>query len=138
LPQLRRGELLQVRDGRHPVALIATGSMVKSACALGDELDASVWSAPWLKPLHAQQLDALARSATALITLEEHSTSGGLGGAVLEMLSETAPLPVLRVGIGERFSETCGSYAHAIREHGLDLASVRARVLPFAARWKAS
>lgn len=137
-PQLRRGGLLQVRKGIHPVNLIATGSMVKTACALGDELDASVWSAPWIKPLDASQLAQIAAGASAFVTLEEHSAVGGMGGAVLEAISEHAPLPVLRIGIGERFSETCGSYAHAIREHGLDLATVRGRVLPFAQKWEAS
>lgn len=136
-PTLARSRLVQVREGRHPVTLIATGSMVKTACILGDEIDAPVWSAPWIKPLDSSQLVSLATSSRAFVTLEEHSVSGGLGGAVLEAISETHPVPVLRIGIGERFSETCGSYAHATREHGIDLASVRARVSPFAAHWKA-
>lgn len=138
LPQLQRGALVQVRAGHNSVVLIATGSMVKTACAIGDEIDASVWSAPWIKPLDATQLAGLAATATAFVTLEEHSAVGGLGGAVVEAMAETRPIPVLRIGIGERFSETCGSHAHAMREHGLDLASVRARVLPFAAKWKAT
>lgn len=137
LPQLRRGALVQVRKGSHPVVLIATGSMVRTACALGDELDASVWSAPWIKPLDAGQLATLAAGAKAFITIEEHSSVGGLGGAVVESIAEAGPIPVLRIGIGERFSETCGSHAHALREHGLDLATVRERVLPFAANRKA-
>lgn len=137
LPELQRGRLVQVRAGDHPVVLLATGSMVKTACALGDELDASVWSAPWIKPLDAAQLGTLAASAKAFVTFEEHSAVGGLGGAVVEAIAEAGPIPVLRIGIGERFSETCGSHAHAMREHGLDLATVRERVLPFAAKWKA-
>ena len=135
-PILRRGALVPVRAGRHPVTFISTGSMVKTACALGDELDASVWSAPWIKPLDAAQLASIASASKAIVTLEEHSAVGGLGGAVVESLAETQPLPVLRIGIGERFSTTCGSYAHAMREHGLDLANVRLRVMPFAAHWK--
>ena len=129
LPDLRRGALIPVRTGHHPVSLIATGSMLKAACTLGEELDVSVWSAP---------LSALASRSRAFVTLEEHSVAGGLGAAVLESISETCPLPLLRIGVGERFSETCGSYAHALREHGLDLASVRERVAPFVAKWKAS
>lgn len=138
LPELKRGALVQVRTGRQPIVLIATGSMVQTACALGEELDVSVWSAPWIKPLDAQQLGSLAAQAKAFVTLEEHSATGGLGSAVLEALSESGPVPVLRIGIGERFSETCGSYAHAMREHGLDLATVRERVTPFVVKWKAA
>ena len=136
-PALGRGQLVQVRGGPHAVALVATGSMVKTALALGDELDACVWSAPWIKPLDPTSLAALARGRAALVSLEEHSAAGGLGSAVLEGLAVDTPLPLLRIGIGEQVSVTCGSHAHALREHGLDLDSVRARVLPFAARWPA-
>lgn len=138
VPRLKRGALAQVRAGRHPVVLIAAGSMVKTACALGEELDASVWSAPWIKPLDVEQLTAFARGAKALITLEEHSAVGGLGAAVLEAISELNPIPLLRIGIGDRFSITCGSYAHAMREHGLDLSTIRERAMPFAAKWQAA
>ncbi|PBI87022.1 transketolase [Variovorax sp. KBS0712] len=137
-PSLVRGELVRVQEGNAPVQLIATGSMVKAACALGAELGVPVWSAPWIKPLDAGQLSSLAAQSRAIVTLEEHSAAGGLGAAVLEAISETTPVPVLRIGVGERFSETCGSYAHAMREHGLDLASVRARVAPFVGKWKMS
>jgi transketolase len=137
MPDLQRGHLAQVRKGSHPVGLIATGSMVKAAQILGDEIDASVWSAPWLKPLHPDSLRAVASTSRALVTMEEHSIVGGLGGAVLEGLAENHPLPLLRVGIGERFSLTCGSHAHAMREHGIDIDSVRAQIEPFLARWPA-
>lgn len=137
-PMLKRGHLVQVRHGTHPVTLIATGSMVKAACTLGDEMDASVWSAPWLKPLDAAQLASIAVRSSAFVTLEEHSVVGGLGGAVLEGLAEAGSLPVLRIGIGERFSLTCGSHAHAMREHGIDVDSVRDRMAGFVSRWKAN
>ncbi len=136
-PVLERGCLLPVRRGRHPVAIVATGSMVQTALMLGRELDASVWSAPWIKPLDLDGLSSLAHTHRALVSLEEHSTAGGLGSALLEGLSEAGCPPLLRIGIGERFSSTCGSHAHALHEHGLDPDAVRSRVLPFAARWAA-
>ncbi len=137
-PVLARGQLLPVRSGRHAVGLVATGSMLKTALALGDELDACVWSAPWIKPLDGASLAAMARGRSALVSLEEHSAAAGLGSALLEGLAEQGAPPLLRIGVGERFSSTCGSHAHALREHGLDLMSVRDRVLPFAARWAGS
>ena len=135
LPALERGKLVKVRDGKSSVAFIATGSMVKTACQVAEESDAAVWSAPWIRPLDEAPLLALAASVTALVTFEEHSASAGLGSAVMETIGEAHPVPVLRIGIGDRFSITCGSHAHAMKEHGLDLATVRARVLPFAQRW---
>ena len=137
-PILKRGELLRVRRGQHAVGFVATGSMLQTAIAVAEEIDASVWSAPWIKPLDARALAAEVHGCSALVSLEEHSAAAGLGSALLETLSLTLNLPILRIGIGERFSSTCGSHAHALREHGLDIASIRERVLPFAAQWNAA
>jgi len=135
VPKLARGGLLQVREGKGAVSFIATGSMVRTALQVAEAADAAVWSAPWVHPLDATQLGGIAGRSRALVTFEEHSQRAGLGSCVLEALAETAPLPVLRIGIGERFSQTAGSWAHAIREHGLDQPAVAARVLPFVQRW---
>ncbi|RYG09689.1 MAG: transketolase, partial [Burkholderiales bacterium] len=135
VPVVERGKLVQVRPGKSSVPFIATGSMVKTACLIAEETDAAVWSAPWIKPLDQAQLVQVASGASALVTFEEHSASAGLGSAVMEAIGESGPVPVLRIGIGDRFSVTCGSHAHAMKEHGLDLETVRARVAPFAGRW---
>lgn len=135
LAALRRGALLKVREGKGPVSFIATGSMVRTACNVAEASDATVWSAPWIHPLDEAQLAGIASRSRALVTFEEHSVRAGLGSAVVEHLAESAPMPVLRIGIGERFSTTCGSYAHALREHGLDEAAIARRVQPFVARF---
>ncbi len=130
-PALRRGGLLTAREGSHPVGFIATGSMVHTACTLAAEIDAPVWSAPWIKPIDEAQTAGIAARCRALVTFEEHSVQAGLGSAVLEAMATAGGRPLLRIGIGERFSTTCGSYPHALKEHGLDLAAVRERVSPF-------
>lgn len=135
VPALRRGGLVKVRDGAGPVTFIATGSMVRTACNVAQASNAAVYSAPWVHPLDAAQLAGIAAGSRALVTFEEHSERAGLGSAVLEALAENAPLPVLRIGIGERFSTTCGSYAHMLRLHGIDEPTVAARVRPFVERW---
>jgi transketolase len=135
VPKLTRGGLLKVREGHGPVSFIATGSMVRTACNLAAAADATVWSAPWIHPIDAAQLAGIAAGARALVTFEEHSERAGLGSCVVESLAENAPLPVLRIGIGDRFSTTCGSYAHALREHGLDESAIARRVQPFVARF---
>jgi transketolase len=129
---LKKGHLLKVRDGRADrPGLIATGSMVRAAVDIAQGLDLSVWSAPVLKPLHADAVCAAARSSNGLVTLEEHSVLGGLGAAVSEITSEHQPTRVLRLGVADRFSEHCGSHAYLLREHGLDTDSVRERVVAF-------
>lgn len=129
---LRAGGLLQVRAGRSDrPGLIATGSMVRTALDVAQALELSVWSAPLLKPLLAEDVCAAARATFGLVTLEEHSVLGGLGAAVTEITSEHEPVRVLRIGVPDRFSEHCGTHAYLLREHGLDTDSVRAKVEGF-------
>ncbi len=126
---LRDSGLLQVRIGRADrPGLIATGSMVRPAVDVAQALDLSVWSAPVLKPLLAEDVCAAARATSGLVTLEEHSVLGGLGAAVAEITSEHEPVRVLRIGVPDRFSEYCGTYDYLLREHGLDTDSVRVQV----------
>ena len=129
---LQPGRLLQLRNGRTDrPGLIATGSMVSTALEIAQEQDLSVWSAPILKPLAANDVCAAARKSMGLITLEEHSVLGGLGAAITEITSEHQPTRVLRIGVPDRFSEYCGTHAYLLREHGLDIDSVRDRISVF-------
>lgn len=105
-------------------AILATGSMVQTAIEISKVRPLSVWSIPSIKPLDRVKLIEIARKHSVLITLEEHSTMGGLGSAVLEIISEECPRPVKIIGVRDRFSEHCGTYQYLLAEHGLDTASV--------------
>lgn len=129
---LHAGALLKARAGRADrPGLIATGSMVRTAMDIAQDLDLAVWSAPLLKPLLAEEVCAAARETNGLVTLEEHSVLGGLGAAVTEITSEHQPTRVLRIGVPDRFSKHCGTYAYLLREHGLDTESVLEHVRVF-------
>ena len=129
---LQPGRLLKVCDGRSDrPGLIATGSMVRAALDIAMELDLMLWSAPFLKPLDLTDVRTAAQVTNGLVTLEEHSVLGGLGAAVTEITSEHQPTRVLRIGVPDRFSEHCGTHAYLLREHGLDIDSVRKRVGAF-------
>ena len=129
---LRAGGLLQVRAGRSDrPGLIATGSMLRTAVDVAQALVLSVWSAPMLKPLLAEDVCAAARATSGLVTLEEHSVLGGLGAAVTEITSEHEPVRVLRIGVPDRFSEHCGTHAYLLHEHGLDTDTVHAQIVAF-------
>jgi transketolase len=134
LAPLQPGRLIRVREGRADrPALIATGSMVRTAADIAQSgFDATVWSAPSIKPLSADDVCAAAKASRGLITLEEHSVLGGLGSAIAEIVSEHHPTRVLRIGVPDRFSEHCGTHAYLLREHGLDVDAVQARVEAFA------
>jgi len=126
------GKLLPLRPG-NGIAWIATGSMVRTALAVSARwAGSSVWSAPVIKPLDGNGIRALSASHHTIITLEEHSVHGGLGAAVASEVAEgPASIPVFRIGIRDRFSDKCGSYAYLMSEHGLDEASVVATVEGF-------
>jgi transketolase len=132
LGTLRAGGLVKVRAGRSDrPGLIATGSMVRTAADIAQELDLAVWSAPVIKPLVVEDVCAAASATTGLVTLEEHSVLGGLGAAVVEITSEHQPTRVLRIGVPDRFSKYCGSYNYLLQEHGLDKTTVATRIHDF-------
>ena len=133
-PQLEWGRLCALKRGTGPLAWIATGSMVTTAMKVAaDWPDSSVWSAPCLKPLDEDEVAAICRGHQAVIVIEEHSVHGGLGSAVAEISCTHFPTRVCRIGIQDRFSERCGSYAYLMREHGLDADCIRQRVEAFLA-----
>lgn len=134
IPSLRDGALLPLRAGQPGgIALIATGSMVRTTLDIADASlpGASVWSAPCIKPIDTAALVAIFRQSSKVIVLEEHSTLGGLGSIVTEVASEFAPLPVLRIGVNDRFSHYCGTYDYLLKEHGLDRAAIERRIAAF-------
>lgn len=122
-----------LREGRPGgTAIIATGPIAITAMAVAARFDGmAVWSAPSIKPLDTDTLEAICRSADQLVTMEEHSVVGGFGSLIAEEVTSRRPLPVLRIGVQDRFSEHCGSYEYLLREHGLDLETLARRVAAF-------
>ena len=132
LDTLKPGRLLKVREGNEKkLGLIATGSMVHVALQVGEELDLTVWSAPIIKPLSTESILLAAKDRTGLVTLEEHSVLAGLGGTIAEIVSQYNPIPILRLGVKDKFSVFCGTYKYLLEEHELDIHSIRKQVLDF-------
>jgi transketolase len=80
-----------------------------------------------IKPLDAPLVEQCARETGAIVTVEEHSIIGGLGGAVAECLSQTCPVPVERVGIADRFAES-GPYLDLLDKYGLGVEAIAGAV----------
>jgi transketolase len=96
-----------LRDGSD-VTFVATGLMTAQALAAAELLQeqgvsARVLHIGTIKPLDEELILAAARETGALVTAEEHSIIGGLGGAVAELLADKQPTPLKRVGINDRF-----------------------------------
>lgn len=126
---LTPGQLMQLTPTSRKTAILATGSMVRTALELVEQgVDAEVWSVPCIKPLDRQQLIQIAQRVSRIITIEEHSIIGGLGAAIAEEISSIRPIPVCRIGIEDRFSNYCGDWNYLLTEHELDIQSVKNKV----------
>ncbi len=120
----RIGEAITLRPG-NDVTLIGTGLMVgrclEAAEALsGEGIDARVLEVHTIKPLDVDSVLGAARETGALVTAEEHSVIGGLGGAVAEAVSDACPVPIKRVGIADEFAET-GPYFEILDRYGMSV-----------------
>jgi len=129
------GRAIRVREGRH-LTLIATGGMLPTAVAAADRLherghSARVLSMHTLKPLDAEAVLQAARETGTIVTLEEHSVIGGLGGAVAETLCEAGlgNVRFQRIGLPSQFTKEVGDQEYLRRHYGLDVDSVVARVV---------
>ncbi len=117
------------------VTLIASGICVDSALQAAEKLaadgiNAEVINIHTIKPLDEELVIASAKKTGKVVTVEEHSVIGGLGGAVCETLSEKAPTQVLRIGVNDRFGES-GPAGELVKKYGLDGDGVYAKVKDF-------
>jgi transketolase len=115
--QFEMGKAFTMREGGD-VAILATGHMVWMALQAADLLnrqagvEAAVINVSTIKPLDEAAVLAAARSVPLLVSVEEHSILGGLGGAIAEVLSGAAldgkgtPAPLLRLGTRDVFGES--------------------------------
>ena len=117
------GKGVTLREGKD-VTIIATGLCVSSALEAAEKLAADGVSAKvinihTIKPLDEELVVAAAKETGKVVTVEEHSIIGGLGGAVCETLSAKAPTPVLRIGVQDTFGES-GPAAKLLEKYKLD------------------
>jgi transketolase len=101
------GKGVQLRAGSD-LTFIGTGLMTAQALSAAEILSEAGISArvihmPTIKPVDEEIIIAAARETGAIVTAEEHSIIGGLGGAVSEVLCDRFPAPVKRVGLNDRF-----------------------------------
>ena len=124
--------MFMVRKGVSDVVFFATGSMVKTAIKIADQLkDISVYSVPRIKPFSDNLLIEAISDKKIVVCFEEHSIYGGLGGMIAELVTSYMPVKILRIGVNDKFSEKCGSYQYLLKEHGLDFVAVLKQVQNF-------
>ena len=125
------GKGVVLREGTD-VTIVATGLMVAAALEAAEALAAKGISAEvinihTIKPIDADLIAQSAAKTGRVVTAEEHSVIGGLGGAVCEVLAERCPVPVKRVGVEDTFGES-GPALDLLAKYGLDAAGIQRAV----------
>ncbi len=104
------GKTISLKEGSD-VLLISTGPQsvrcLQAAELLhGQGISAGVLHVPSIKPVNKEEIVSAAEKAKVVVTVEEHTIYGGLGGLVAEVLSEASPRRVVRFGIDDRWGES--------------------------------
>ena len=125
------GKGITLKEGKD-VTIIATGLEVNESLEAAkmleaDGISAEVINIHTIKPLDAELVCASAKKTGKVVTVEEHSIIGGLGGAVAEALSENQPTKMMRIGMNDVFGES-GPAKDLIAKYGLDAKSIYEKI----------
>ena len=128
------GKGIVLREGSD-VTIIATGLEVNESLEAAkmleaDGISAQVINIHTIKPLDTELVVSAAKKTGKVVTVEEHSIIGGLGGAVAETLSEQCPTKMLRIGMMDTFGES-GPAVKLLEKYGLDAAGIYGKVKAF-------
>lgn len=125
------GKGVVLRDG-NDATIIACGIMVNEALIAADMLkeeniNARVINMSTIKPIDTDLIIKAAKETKAIVTAEEHSVIGGLGSAVSEVVSESNPIIVKKVGMNDCFGES-GTPSELLEKYGLTAKNIVEKV----------
>ena len=114
------------------VAIFATGhllyqSLLAARQLEGEGIAVSVTNVHTIKPLDKETILREARTAGAVVTVEEHQIAGGFGGAIAELLAQECPLPIEFIGVHDKFGQS-GEPQELIEHYGMGVSHIVAAV----------
>jgi transketolase len=128
--EIGKAEVFYTKDDAHEktVGIVSTGSLLYNSLMAAKELNAngigaSVLHMATIKPLDTEALEKLAHEHDALVTVEEHQVTGGLGGAVSEHLSGVHPIKIARIGVQNEYGQS-GEPEELIEHYGMGVKSI--------------
>ena len=124
------GKGINMRNGKD-VTIVATGMMVSMALEAAKILEnegisARVINIATIKPIDKDIILDAARSTGAIVAAEEHNIIGGLGSAVAEVVCEGCPVPVIRMGVEDKFGHS-GKVPPLLEMYGLTVENMVAK-----------
>jgi transketolase len=132
--EYRLGQARILRKGSD-VSIIVTGGILEEVQQASDILESKgisvqIISMHTLKPLDKETIIQAAKNTDAVVTVEEHTIHGGLGGAVAETLMDHAVYPkrFLRIGLKAGFSSIVGSQNYLRKQYGLDAKAITEKI----------
>ena len=128
------GKGVVLKEGKD-LTIIATGLEVNESLEAAkklaeDGIDAEVINIHTIKPIDADLIVKSASKTGKVVTVEEHSIIGGLGGAVAEVLSEKCPTKMLRIGVKDTFGES-GPAVKLLAKYELDAEGIYKQIKAF-------
>jgi len=127
------GKANVLRDGKD-VAIIACGPLVYNALKAAEDLskgrnkvDCMVINSHTIKPLDEKTILKAAEKCKAIVTVEEHQVTGGLGGAVAEFLAKKQPTPIEFIGVQNTFGES-GEPMELVEHFGMGVKDIKAAI----------
>jgi transketolase len=127
VPTPKHGGEFSVRVGVVACGPIIYEALKASQLLAKEGIGVTVVNMPQIKPLDTAFLLRFAKDMKVLVTVEEHQSSGGLGSAVTDFLSEHHPIKVVRVGIEDRFGQS-GKMQELYDEYGLTAKHIVERI----------
>ena len=129
--QFELGKGVVLHEGKD-VAIIATGMMVQEALKAKEELkeagiEPTIVNIHTIKPIDEELIEKLAKTHKVLITCEEHSVIGGLGGAVAEVTARRCPARIEMIGVQDTFGES-GTPQALLEKYGLNAKAIAKKV----------
>ena len=121
------GKGVTLKQG-NDVTIVATGLMVNEALQAhemlkADGINARVVNIHTIKPIDKELISKCAEETGLIVTAEEHSVIGGLGSAVAEVVTESCPVPVIKIGVNDVFGHS-GPAVDLLKECGLSAENI--------------
>lgn len=139
-PSIKPGERFQLGKARlihegSDITIVVTGGILHEVQEASDQLsrdgiDVRILSVHTIKPFDSEAVVSAAQETGGIITIEEHSIHGGLGGLVAETLMDAGVLPHVfrRMGLNGGFSSIVGSQSYLRKRYGLDAVAIERAV----------
>jgi transketolase len=123
------GKMIRLREGGN-LTIIATGNMVYQAMIAAEalakrDIQARVLDCHTIKPIDKEAIIEAAKETGGIVTAEDHNIIGGLGSAVCEVLAESWPTHVRRVGLNDCFASSGRDYRKLLSHFRMDATAIQ-------------